>query len=188
MLAERWQRGRLLNLGCAHGPDFIPFVNDFELHGVDFSTEMLNLAKKYAAKYKYNVKLSLADVSHLPYTDNSFNWAISVATYHHLKGGVEREGALNELWRVLKPGGEAFVSVWNRWQPRFLLKPRELYIPWHKKNKTLYRYYYLFSYRELERLAKKSGFRILKSFPENAYRFPLKYFSRNICLLLRKEA
>ncbi|MFH1663065.1 MAG: class I SAM-dependent methyltransferase, partial [Chloroflexota bacterium] len=65
MLAERWQKGRLLNLGCAHGPDFLPFVNEFELYGVDFSPEMLNLAGKYAAKYKYNVKLSLADVCHL---------------------------------------------------------------------------------------------------------------------------
>jgi ubiquinone/menaquinone biosynthesis C-methylase UbiE len=187
MLAERWQKGRLLNLGCAHGPDFLPFVNDFELYGVDFSSKMLNLAGRYAAKYNFRVKLSLADASHLPYRDNSFDRAVSVATYHHLKGGGERERAFKELWRVLKPGGEAFVTVWNHRQPRFFCKPRELYVPWRKKNKTLYRYYYLFSYRELERLAEKSGFLILKSFPESSYRFPLKYFSKNICLLLRKE-
>jgi hypothetical protein len=27
----------------------------------------------------------------------------------------------------------------------------------------------------------------VKSFPESAYRFPLKHFSRNICLLLKRE-
>ena len=109
-----------------------------------------------------------------------------MATYHHIKGEVEREIAFNELWRILKPGGEAFVTTWNRWQPRFLLKPKVLYVPWHKKDKALYRYYYLFSYRELEKLAEKSGFLVLKSFPEASYRFPLKYFSKNICLLLKK--
>jgi tRNA (uracil-5-)-methyltransferase TRM9 len=60
-------------------------------------------------------------------------------------------------------------------------------VPWQKKDKTLYRYYYLFSYHELERLVKKAGFEVVKSFPESSYRFPLKFFSRNICLLVRKS-
>ncbi|MBL7124951.1 MAG: class I SAM-dependent methyltransferase, partial [Dehalococcoidales bacterium] len=94
--------------------------------------------------------------------------------------------ALNELRRVLKPGGEAFITVWNRWQPRFWFKPNEVAVPWRKRGKTLYRYYYLFSYPELESLVKRAGFKVLKSFPESSYRFPLKLFSRNICLLVKK--
>jgi len=185
--AERWQKGSWLNLGCAHGSDFLPFKDSFELHGVDFSDEMLKLARRYSLKYDFNVELSLADVRQLPYPDNSFDWAISVATYHHIKGKQERLKALNELNRVLKPGGEAFITVWNRWQPGFWLKPKDLYVPWRKKDKTLYRYYHLFSYAELEILARKAGFSILESHPESAYRFPLKQFSRNICLLLKKN-
>ena len=93
---------------------------------------------------------------------------------------------LKELKRVLKPGGEAFITVWNRWQPRFWFKPKEVEVPWRQKGKTLYRRYYLFSSAELERLAKEAGFEVLKSFPESAYRFPLKAFSKNICLLVKK--
>jgi len=59
-------------------------------------------------------------------------------------------------------------------------------VPWRTKDKILYRYYYLFSYSELERLVRGAGFTVLKSFPESSYRFPLKAFSRNICLLVRK--
>jgi SAM-dependent methyltransferase len=184
-LARRWQKGKLLNIGCAHGPDFLPFRGGFELYGVDFSTEMLKFARKYSKKFGFAVKLALADIRKLPYPDETFDWAISVATYHHLKGG-EQEAALNELKRVLKPGGEAFITVWNRWQPRFWFKGKEIKVPWRKRGKTLYRYYYLFSYPELEKLAKKAGFKILKSFPESAYHFPLKFFSRNICLLVKK--
>ena len=184
-MAGRWHKGKLLNLGCAHGPDFLPFRQNFELCGVDFSPEMLKLAQRYSRKFKFDVKLSLADVRHLPYPDETFDWAISVATYHHIKGG-EQQAALNELRRVLKPAGEAFITVWNRWQPRFWFKPREVAVPWRKRGKTLYRYYYLFSYPELEELVSRAGFKVLKSFPENSYRFPLKFFSRNICLLVKR--
>jgi SAM-dependent methyltransferase len=184
-LARRWQKGKLLNLGCAHGPDFLPFRQGFDLYGVDFSSEMLKFARKYSQKFGFVANLSLADIRHLPYSDQTFDWAISVATYHHIRG-EEQQAALDELRRVLKPGAEAFITVWNRWQPKFWFKPKELRVPWRKRGKTLYRYHYLFSYPELERLVKKAGFEVLKSFPESAYRFPVKFFSRNICLLLKK--
>jgi len=186
MLAQRWQNGKLLNIGCAHGPDFLPFKQTFDLYGMDFSVEMLKFAQKYSQKFNFGVNLALADASYLPYADETIDWAISVATYHHVKDKEARQAALGELRRVLKPGGEAFITVWNRWQPGFWFKPQELAVPWRQKGKTLYRYYYLFSYPELERLVKEAGFEILKSFPESAYRFPLKFFSRNICLLVRK--
>jgi tRNA (uracil-5-)-methyltransferase TRM9 len=184
-LARRWRKGKLLNIGCAHGPDFLPFKEGFELYGVDFSPEMLKFARKYSQKFGFAVKLTQADAAKLPYPDETFHWAISVATYHHLRSG-EQEAALNELKRVLKPGGEAFITVWNRWQVRFWLKPKEVKVPWRKRGKTLYRYYYLFSYPELEGLVKKAGLEVIKSFPETNYHFPLKFFSRNICLLVRK--
>ncbi|MBA7634744.1 2-methoxy-6-polyprenyl-1,4-benzoquinol methylase [subsurface metagenome] len=187
MLAQRWHRGKLLNVGCAHGPDFLPFTQSFELYGVDFSAEMLRFARRYAQKFHFTVNLVLSDVSHLPYPDETFDWVISVATYHHIEGRQERQAALSELRRVLKPGGEAFITVWNRWQPRFWLRGKEVAVPWRMKSKTLHRYYYLFSYPELQKLVKKAGFVILESFPESAYRFPVKYFSRNICLLVGKD-
>jgi tRNA (uracil-5-)-methyltransferase TRM9 len=164
----------------------LPFAQGFDLYGVDFSPEMLKLAQKYARKFNFAVSLSLAEVSHLPYPDQTFDWIISVATYHHIKGNEERQTALSELRRVLKPGGEAFITVWNRGQPRFWFKPREVAVPWHQRDKTLYRYYYLFSYPELEGLVKKAGLEVLKSFPESSHRLPIKFFSKNICLLVRK--
>jgi len=165
----------------------LPFRQSFDLYGVDFSTEMLKLAQKYSRKFGFAVNLSLAEVCQLPYLDETFDWAISVATYHHIKGRERQQAALNELRRVLKPGGESFITVWNHWQPRFWFKPREVAVPWRKRGKTLYRYYYLFSYPELEKLVKRAGFEVLKSFPESSYRFRLKFFSRNICFLVRKS-
>ena len=186
-LAIKWSEGKLLNIGCAHGPDFLPFTQNFELHGIDSSYEMLKYALKYSSKFNFTVQLAQADARYLPYTDQTFDFVIAVATYHHIRYKVERLKALFELRRILKSNGEAFITVWNGWQPRFLFKNKEQTVPWRKQGRNLYRYYYLFNYPEFEGLVKQAGFRILKSFPESSYRFPIKLFSRNICLLIQKN-
>ncbi len=186
-LASRWKMGRLLNLGCAHGPDFVPFKESFELHGIDLSFEMLKLARKYSAKFSFYAHLLQGDVTCLPYRDSGFDFAISVATYHHLNTQEKRLKALRELNRVLRPGGEAFITVWNRWQPRFWLSGKEVAVPWRSRNGTLYRYYYLFTYGEIQRLVKEAGMTVMEAFPERGFRWPFKNFSRNICLLIKKK-
>jgi len=185
-LAVRWQGGNLLNIGCAHGPDFLPFSHGFELWGLDSSPAMLKQAVRYSTKFKFYVNLVAADAVSLPFPDNSFDWAISVAAYHHIRGREEREKAFKELRRVLKPKGEAFVTVWNRGQPRFWFRSKEQQVPWRLKEKTVYRYYYLFSYAELRKLLIKADWEIITMSPEKSYRFPIRSFSRNICVLLKK--
>jgi ubiquinone/menaquinone biosynthesis C-methylase UbiE len=185
-LAQEWGQGKLLNLGCGHGADFLPFSKNFELYGVDFSDEMLRLARKYAGKFSFHVNLAAADVCYLPYVNETFNYIISIATYHHLKREQQAK-AFQELKRVLKPGGSAFITVWNRRQPRFWFKEKEVQVPWRIKNEILYRYYYLFTYGELKRLAEDCGLAVIKIFPESSYLFPIRVFSQNICLLVKKK-
>ena len=184
-LATRWQSGKLLNVGCAHGPDFLPFTQGFELCGVDSSPGMLKQALRYSAKFKFYVNLITADALFLPFPNNTFDWAISVATYHHIKGREEREKAFTELKRVLKPEGEAFLTVWNHGQPRFWLKSKEQQVPWRLKGETVYRYYHFFSYGELRKLLSKAGLKIIAMSPEKSYHFPIRNFSRNICVLVK---
>ena len=186
-LSGRWQHGNLLNIGCAHGPDFLAFRQGFELWGIDSSVNMLKQALLYSAKYKFYVNLLAADALSLPFTDNSFDWAISVATFHHIKGKEEREKAFIELRRVLKPDGEAFLTVWNHGQPRFWLKSKDQQVPWRLRNEIIYRYYHLFSYGELRKLLTKAGLEVIAMSPEMSYHFPIRNFSRNICVLVRKS-
>ena len=184
-LANEWQGGRLLNLGCGHGADFLPFAGKFELHGIDFSAEMVNLARKYAQKYNFSPNLAVADVGCLPYRSECFDYALAVATYHHLKR-EQRLPALKELRRVLKPGGSAFITVWNRWQARFWFQRSDTMVSWRTQEKTMYRYYHLFTYGEISNLVRQADLQVVKVFPESSYRFHLKYFSRNVCLLVRR--
>ncbi len=186
-LAGRWQKGRLLNIGCGHGADFLPFSQGFQLYGLDISTGMLQYAKKYARKFHFEAGLVHGDAAHLPFSGESFDWAVAVAAYHHLEKAGDRQQALQELKRVLKPGGQAFITVWNHRQPVFWLKPKEVRVAWRTKDTELPRYYYLFSRHELENMVRKAGFIVRRSYAEAAYHFPLKQFSRNICLLVEKS-
>ena len=187
VLAARWQNGKLLNVGCAHGPDFLPFSQGFELWGVDSSAAMLRQGIRYSTKCKLYVNLAVADALSLPFADDTFDWVISVATYHHIKGEDEREKAFVELKRVLKPGGEAFLTVWNHGQPRFWFKSKEQQVPWRLREKTVYRYYHLFSYGELRKLLVKTGWEIITMSAEKSYHFPIRNFSDNICALIKKQ-
>jgi len=184
-LSIRWQKGRLLNVGCAHGPDFLPFKEmGFDLFGIDFSSEMIRLAQKYAGKFNFNVSLATADAVHMPFNNATFDWVIAVATYHHVEGSIQRQKAFKELRRVLKPGGEAFITVWNRWQPGFWFKGKEIEVPWKLKKETMFRYYYLFSYTELQKELQKAGFQVISMFSGRSHNWPLRFFTRNICALV----
>jgi SAM-dependent methyltransferase len=186
-LAKRWKDGRLLNIGCAHGPDFLPFKDSFELWGLDSSGPMINMAVKYCAKFKFEANVLVADAVNLPFAGHSFDWVVAVATYHHISVKQGRESAFPELRRVLRPGGEAFITVWNRWQSKFWNRGKEVLVPWRTGDKEILRYYYLFTYTEIISLLKNAGLTVLKTYPEGRYNLPAKYFSRNICVLVRSD-
>ncbi len=185
-VAGRWQSGSVLNVGSAHGPDFLPFGKAFKLVGMDLSGRMLRLGIKYRNKHDFEADLVQADARHLPFSDRSLDWAIAVATYHHIAGQAERKLAFDELRRVLRPKGEAFITVWNRWQPKFWFRGKEIMVPWHTRQDAHDRYYHLFSRHELEAELRLARFELMK-LPGVSSRSLLDAFSPNICLLVRKS-
>ncbi|MEX0663487.1 MAG: methyltransferase domain-containing protein [Acidimicrobiia bacterium] len=60
-----------------------------------------------------------ASVLDLPFEDASFDRVYSIGCLHHT-GDIPR--AVGQLRRVLRPGGEAVVMLYNRWSVRRLLR------------------------------------------------------------------
>jgi tRNA (uracil-5-)-methyltransferase TRM9 len=151
----RDKKGKVLDLGCGSGRNFSAIHG--LIYGVDFSQKMLDLAKKDFP----NAHLTKASADKLPFEDNFFDAAIFAAALHCIDSAEKREGALRELFRILKPKAQAFISVWSRNEKRVHNKPKEALIPWTVDGKKYFRYYYIYSLEELKELLAKAGFKIV---------------------------
>ena len=96
---------RVLDVACGTGDMCLLLAKQGCLvTGVDLSEEMLALAKVKSEKVK--VKLKVANAEQLPFEDSSFDavtCAFGVRNFVHLEQG------LNEMLRVLKPGGTMVI-------------------------------------------------------------------------------
>ncbi|MDO8556064.1 MAG: class I SAM-dependent methyltransferase [Nanoarchaeota archaeon] len=158
-----WKKGMLLDVGCGGGRDAVVFARDgFEVTAVDFSSGMLAEAEKRIKRENIKVKLVQADAIHLPFADASFEYVWCCNVMSTIVGAEHRQQAFNELYRVLKPGSEAVIGVWNKLQKRFVLKPKEINLPWKAGNEIVMRTYAHFFPWELKRCLRKAGFSIVK--------------------------
>lgn len=155
--------GKVLDLSCGSGRHFVKTKN-LEWYGVDFSKNMLFYAKKRAKEKNIKCILKKSDASKIPFKDNFFDTAIFVSSLHCIDSHEKRKASLKELFRVLKNGAEAMITVWSKNSKRVKNKPKESEIPWTIKNKKYFRYYYLFEKEELESLISEVGFIKIKSF------------------------
>jgi SAM-dependent methyltransferase len=94
-------------LAWAAGRGAIPF-------GVDISQPTIDQARSAFTRETNPLRAAAADVRDLPFRDASFDAVYSMGTIEHFD---ETEEAVQEIVRVLKPGGHAVVGVPNRHDP-----------------------------------------------------------------------
>lgn len=109
-LDRRWRKralrgiqGNVLDVACGTGDMAVSLVErGCTVTGIDLSEEMLAIARQKAPI----VTFMIADAEHLPFPDASFDavtCAFGVRNFVHLEQG------LNEMLRVLKPGGQLVI-------------------------------------------------------------------------------
>ena len=98
---------RVLEIGCGTGNLALLAKRlhpDAEVVGLDPDPKALARARRKAGRKALPVRLDLGFAQELPYPDASFDRVLSALMFHHL-GPDEKEKALREVRRVLKPGG-----------------------------------------------------------------------------------
>ena len=106
-----------LDIGCGNGRHAALLADAADrVIGLDASRALLGAA---AERVGDRASLLLGDAASLPLAANTVDLAVYVATLHHLPTSADRRASLDELDRVLAPGGRALVSVWSTAHDRF---------------------------------------------------------------------
>ncbi|MEK7580114.1 MAG: methyltransferase domain-containing protein [Patescibacteria group bacterium] len=178
ILAEEHLRTemRVLDLGCGNARLY-PIVKKHQAQylGIDNCKALLKIAKENYPE----IDCREGEVTNLELETNSFDIIFYIAALHHLPSLELKTASLLECFRVLKPGGLLICSVWNLVNPERILEQgtqrvknsklyaglglRDFLIPWKTNDGAIiYRYYYVFTQKELMELLVAAGFKIEK--------------------------
>ncbi|NWF59122.1 MAG: methyltransferase domain-containing protein [Fischerella sp.] len=102
------QGKRILDLGCGAGENSVYFARK-GAHCIasDISSGMVETALKLADKYGVKVDGKVINAMNIDFPDNSFDIVYAANILHH----VNPKLALQEMYRVVKPGGK--VCFWE---------------------------------------------------------------------------
>ena len=178
--------GRVLDIGCGNGRYYPIFKEkEAEYAGIDSSRKLIAIAKKNFPEANFAV----ADALKLPFKENEFDLAVSIAVLHHIPSEKNRELFFKEVSRVLKPGGIFIVTVWDL-RPFSMIKARrwkrfqnftktqinialgrepldfgDFFIAWQNRYQ---RYHHAFSLKELKKTAIAADFKIERNGVSNS--------------------
>ena len=121
-LLHRWKemgRHRLLDLGCGLGRHSLLFAQrGFNVTSLDLSPSGLRKLGEAVHETDLPILTVLGDVRSLPFEDGSFDAVLSYHSIYH----VDSDGmiaAIRELGRVLRPGGEVYLTFISKNTPSF---------------------------------------------------------------------
>jgi ubiquinone/menaquinone biosynthesis C-methylase UbiE len=133
-----------------------------KLQATDISHDMLNVAKRELSNN--DIHFSVEDALNLSFTDNSFDLVIC---QFGLMFFPDKKKGLDEIIRVLKPGGKLMLFTWDDTlnMPLFKLLVYDLVVPHFRDEENTTRFFIPFSLHDpslLEGLMNNSGFKNIK--------------------------
>jgi 2-polyprenyl-6-hydroxyphenyl methylase / 3-demethylubiquinone-9 3-methyltransferase len=115
---------RALDIGCGAGVVAIPLARrGYEVRCIDSSPQMVELARAEAglADVSDSVTVTTGDAHSLDLADDSCDLVVALGVVPFLHSP---QRAVEEMTRVLKPGGHAVLSSDNRFRLNLVLDPR----------------------------------------------------------------
>lgn len=118
------RHGDIVEIGCGQGTDGITFCQNLpaggRYRGIDYSGESVASAKQAvteATDLKVTPELAAGNAEKLDFETNSVECVFSMGVLHH---SPDTEKAVQEVFRILKPGGRAYILLYNRSSPKVL--------------------------------------------------------------------
>jgi len=92
---------RVLEVSFGTGYLLTQYADSYTTHGIDYNQALIEIASINLSEAGMSASLLRADVVKLPYASESFDTLVNTMAFTGYQDG---EGALIEMWRVLKPG------------------------------------------------------------------------------------
>jgi ubiquinone/menaquinone biosynthesis C-methylase UbiE len=109
----------LLEIGCGMGTDLLQLARrDLQVTGIDLTEEGINLARQRFELYDLPAELKVDDAENLSFADNTFDVVYSFGVLHHTP---DTQKSIDEVHRVLKPGGLAVIMLYHRKSYNYLI-------------------------------------------------------------------
>ena len=97
---------RVLEASFGTGYLLMHYTGEYEVCGIDYNAEMVEIAKKNIARKNIEATLRQANVEQLPFPDNYFDTIINTMA---LSGYPNGKQAMSEFHRVLKNNGKLLI-------------------------------------------------------------------------------
>jgi ubiquinone/menaquinone biosynthesis C-methylase UbiE len=102
-------------LEVAPGPGYFAIalarLGDYRVTGLDISKTFVEIARANAATAKVDTDFQRGDASRMPFDGERFDYVVCRAAFKNFSAPV---AALQEMYRVLKPGGRALIVDMRR--------------------------------------------------------------------------
>jgi SAM-dependent methyltransferase len=111
---SRYRDKRVLEVGFGAGTDFIQWLRaGARASGIDLTPEALDNLTHRINAYQLPApeQILVADAEQLPFESDTFDLGYSFGVLHH---SPNTEKAVSELVRVIRPGGEIKIMLYNR--------------------------------------------------------------------------
>lgn len=145
LFAERWAGRSLhvLDAGCGLGLQSMLWAQDgHKVVALDIDTDLLEIGKELAGRRQLDIQWLQGRVDKIPLPDESVDLCLCVELLEHVPNW---EAALDEMARVLSPGGVVLLTTTNILCP----KQNEFRLP-------LYSWWPSFAKRRVERLSQST--------------------------------
>jgi ubiquinone/menaquinone biosynthesis C-methylase UbiE len=103
---------KVLDVGSGNGYVLSKYAREgAEVYGVDLTPTAISLCQQRFALLGLRGHFELANAERLPFADNTFDCVCSMGVLHHTP---DTTTAVEEIYRVLKPGGRLIVMFYHR--------------------------------------------------------------------------
>lgn len=120
---------RVLDVGCGNGYVLSHYArHGAEVVGVDLTRTAVELSRKRFALGGLSGEFVEVDGNALPFPDAHFDIVCSMGVLHHI---ADPRPMVDEIFRVLKPGGRLIVMLYHRysWKNLVLIRMRRMFDP-----------------------------------------------------------